>query len=61
MPRFTVVPGYQAMVLYEAKLDTIDAVLDLINAKLVTGTVTGDVNLGAVDNAVLDAILLPCP
>src|SRR3990167_8542862 len=39
-----------------AVLDTIDAVLDAINAKLVTGTVIGDVNLGAVDNAVLDAI-----
>ena len=39
-----------------AVLDTIDAVLDLINAKLVTGTVIGDVNLGATDNAVLDAI-----
>src|SRR3990167_2891361 len=30
--------------------------LAAINAKLVTGTVIGDVNLGAVDNAVLDAI-----
>ena len=39
-----------------AVLDTIDAVLDAINAKLVTGTVIGDVNLGATDNAVLDAI-----
>lgn len=39
-----------------AVLDTIDAVLDTINAKLVTGTVIGDVNLGATDNAVLDAI-----
>jgi len=39
-----------------AVLDTIDAVLDLINAKLVTGTVIGDVNLGATDNAVLDDI-----
>ncbi len=40
-----------------AVLDTIDAVLDLINAKLVTGTVIGDVNLGATDNAVLDSIV----
>ena len=40
-----------------AVLDTIDAVLDLINAKLVTGTVIGDVNLGATDNAVLDTIV----
>jgi hypothetical protein len=39
-----------------AVLDTIDAVLDAINAKLVTGTVIGDVNLGATDNAVLDSI-----
>lgn len=39
-----------------AVLDTIDAVLDTINAKLVSGTVIGDVNLGATDNAVLDAI-----
>ena len=39
-----------------AVLDTFDAVLDLINAKLVTGTVIGDVNLGATDNAVLDDI-----
>ena len=39
-----------------AVLDTIDTALDAINAKLVTGTVIGDVNLGAVDNAVLDAI-----
>jgi len=39
-----------------AVLDTIDAVLDAINAKLVTGTVIGDVNLGATDNAVLDTI-----
>jgi len=39
-----------------AVLGTIDAVLDTINAKLVTGTVIGDVNLGATDNAVLDAI-----
>ena len=39
-----------------AVLDAIDAVLDTINAKLVTGTVIGDVNLGATDNAVLDAI-----
>lgn len=39
-----------------AVLDTIDAALDAINAKLVTGTVIGDVNLGATDNAVLDAI-----
>lgn len=30
--------------------------LAAINAKLVTGTVIGDVNLGATDNAVLDAI-----
>lgn len=38
-------------------LDLIDnTVLDAINAKLVTGTVIGDVNLGATDNAVLDAI-----
>lgn len=40
-----------------AVLDTIDAVLDAINAKLVTGTVIGDVNLGAADNAVLDSIV----
>lgn len=40
-----------------AVLDTIDAVLDTINAKLVSGTVIGDVNLGATDNAVLDSIL----
>ena len=40
-----------------AVLDTIDAVLDTINAKLVTGTVIGDVNLGATDNAVLDQIV----
>lgn len=39
-----------------AVLDAIDTVLDLINAKLVTGTVIGDVNLGATDNAVLDTI-----
>jgi len=39
-----------------AVLDTIDAALDAINAKLVTGTVIGDVNLGATDNAVLDTI-----
>lgn len=39
-----------------AVLDTIDSVLDTINAKLVTGTVIGDVNLGATDNAVLDSI-----
>lgn len=39
-----------------AVLDAIDAVLDAINAKLVTGTIIGDVNLGATDNAVLDAI-----
>lgn len=39
-----------------AVLDTIDAVLDAINAKLVSGTVIGDVNLGATDNAVLDSI-----
>ena len=39
-----------------AVLDTIDTVLDTINAKLVTGTVIGDVNLGATDNAVLDTI-----
>lgn len=38
-----------------AVLDTIDAAIDEINAKLVTGTVIGDVNLGATDNAVLDA------
>lgn len=38
-----------------AVLDTIDSVLDTINAKLVTGTVIGDVNLGATDNAVLDS------
>jgi hypothetical protein len=31
--------------------------LDTINAKLVAGTVIGDVNLGAVDNAVLDSIV----
>jgi len=36
-----------------AVLDTIDAVLDTINAKLVTGTVIGDVNLGATDAAEL--------
>jgi len=40
-----------------AVLDTIDAVLDLINAKLVTGTVIGDVNLGATDNTVLDTMV----
>ena len=40
-----------------AVLDAIDTVLDLINAKLVTGTVIGDVNLGATDNAVLDSIV----
>ena len=40
-----------------AVLDTIDGVLDTINAKLVTGTVIGDVNLGATDNAVLDSIV----
>ena len=34
----------------------IDTATAAINAKLVTGTVIGDVNLGAVDNAVLDAI-----
>ena len=39
-----------------AVLDTIDTAIDAINAKLVTGTVIGDVNLGATDNAVLDAI-----
>ena len=39
-----------------AVLDTIDAVLDTLNAKFVTGTVIGDVNLGATDNAVLDTI-----
>ena len=39
-----------------AVLDTIDTALDAINAKLVTGTVIGDVNLGATDNAVLDDI-----
>lgn len=39
-----------------AVLDTIDTALDAINAKLVTGTVIGDVNLGATDNAVLDTI-----
>lgn len=39
-----------------AVLDTIDAAIDAINAKLVTGTVIGDVNLGATDNAVLDTI-----
>lgn len=39
-----------------AVLDTIDAAIDTINAKLVTGTVIGDVNLGATDNAVLDTI-----
>lgn len=38
-----------------AVLDTIDTAIDAINAKLVTGTVIGDVNLGATDNAVLDA------
>jgi len=40
-----------------AVLDTIDTALDAINAKLVTGTVIGDVNLGATDNAVLDSIV----
>lgn len=40
-----------------AVLDTIDSVLDTINAKLVTGTVIGDVNLGATDNAVLDTMV----
>jgi len=40
-----------------AVLDAIAAVLDIINAKLVTGTVIGDVNLGATDNAVLDSIV----
>ena len=39
-----------------AVLDAIDAVLDLINAKLVSGTIIGDVNLSATDNAVLDAM-----
>lgn len=46
-----------------AVLDTIAAkdfatqtTLAALNAKLVTGTVIGDVNLGATDNAVLDAI-----
>jgi hypothetical protein len=39
-----------------AVLDTIDSAIDAINAKLVTGTVIGDVNLGATDNAVLDTI-----
>jgi len=39
-----------------AVLDAIDTAIDAINAKLVTGTVIGDVNLGATDNAVLDAI-----
>jgi len=39
-----------------AVLDTIDAVLDLINAKLVSGTIIGDVNLSATDNGVLDTI-----
>jgi len=39
-----------------AVLDAIDAILDTINAKLVTGTIIGDVNLGATDNAVLDTI-----
>jgi len=39
-----------------AVLDTIDTAIDAINAKLVTGTVIGDVNLGATDNAVLDTI-----
>jgi hypothetical protein len=38
------------------KLGTIDTAIDAINAKLVTGTVIGDVNLGATDNAVLDEI-----
>jgi hypothetical protein len=40
----------------EAILTTIDTAIDAINAKLVTGTVIGDVNLGATDNAVLDTI-----
>ena len=40
-----------------AVLDSLKTVLDLINAKLVTGTVIGDVNLGATDNAVLDSIV----
>jgi hypothetical protein len=39
-----------------AVLDDIDTAIDAINAKLVTGTVIGDVNLGATDNAVLDTI-----
>jgi hypothetical protein len=42
----------------DTKLGTIDTAIDAINAKLVTGTVIGDVNLGATDNAVLDAIAL---
>ena len=44
------------LVTMDAVLDTIDTVLDTINAKLVSGTVIGDVNLGATDNAVLDTI-----
>lgn len=36
----------------------IDTATAAINAKLVTGTVIGDVNLGATDNAVLDAIVV---
>ena len=39
-----------------AVLDTIDSVLDLINAKLVTGTTIGVVELSSIDNAVLDTI-----
>ena len=34
----------------------LDTAVDAINTKLASGTVIGDVNLGATDNAVLDAI-----
>ena len=40
----------------DINLSAIKTATEAINTKLVTGTVIGDVNLGAVDNAVLDSI-----
>ena len=40
----------------DVNLAAIKTATEAVNTKLVTGTVIGDVNLGAVDNAVLDSI-----